>query len=55
MLYQLSYALRPHYQVSTFGLMDRETDIAFNRRQRKLLPGSHRCARRNRRLSVPAP
>jgi hypothetical protein len=39
MLYQLSYALRPHYQVSTFGPTNRETDFAFNQRQRKLLYG----------------
>jgi hypothetical protein len=34
MLYQLSYALKPHYQVSTFG----EWKIHSNQRQSKLLP-----------------
>ena len=34
MLYQLSYALKPHYQVSTFG----ELKIDANHRQSKLLP-----------------
>ena len=34
MLYQLSYALKPHYQVSTFRHMDR----ASKQRHRKLLP-----------------
>jgi hypothetical protein len=34
MLYQLSYALKPHYQVSTF----RQVDRAANQRHRKLLP-----------------
>jgi hypothetical protein len=33
MLYQLSYALKPHYQVSTFAHMK----IAFGHRQSKLL------------------
>jgi hypothetical protein len=33
MLYQLSYALKPHYQVSTFAHMK----IATNHRQSKLL------------------
>jgi hypothetical protein len=33
MLYQLSYALKPHYQVSTFGRLY----SPFNKRQRKLL------------------
>jgi hypothetical protein len=34
MLYQLSYALKPHYQVSTFG----EWKIHSNHRQSNLLP-----------------
>ena len=34
MLYQLSYALKPHYQVST----SERVNISFNQHWRKLLP-----------------